>query len=240
MKDIVMLMEQYSAKTWLVVWDSRPTFRIDIDNNYKANRKGGGTEEERAMRQQMKQQLKEVGLILRYTGIKQLKSEGREADDILATLSARIDGEKVFVARDKDLYQLLGNDVILYDFLTEKNESWFRKEYGISPEDWITIQALTGDSTDNVPGVKGIGTKTAASLVRKCGSLDEILDSGIIRHEDKEIVRNAESLVRLCTNCKLIEIDSKYDPVKLRKIFERKKFWSLVGKLGVFQKNLLR
>jgi len=239
MKDIIILLEKYSAKTWLVVWDDRPTFRINMDNSYKADRKGGGTEEERAMRLQMRRQLKEVSIILRYTGIRQLKCCGREADDILATLSVRLDGEKVFIARDKDLYQLLGNSVTIYDFLTEKNESWFRKEYGIAPSDWVTVQALTGDSTDNVPGVKGIGTKTAVSLVRKYGSLNEILDSDIIKQEDMAIVNNAESLVRLCCDCELVEISSHYDPVRLRRIFESKHLHSLMGKLGVFQQMVL-
>jgi hypothetical protein len=75
--------------------------------------------------------------------------------------------------------------------------------------------------------------------VRKYGSLNEILDSDIIKQEDMAIVNNARSLVRLCDDCELTETPSHYDPVRLRRIFEEKQLHSLMGKLGVFQKMIL-
>ncbi len=118
--------------------------------------------------------------IVKAMGIPVIAAKGFEADDLLATLADRFGADDlrvVMVSRDKDLDQLLNDNVFLYD--PSKNElidaAAIEADKGYRPDQAIAIQTLTGDSTDNIPGVRGIGPKTAVKLIAQYGTAEEVL-----------------------------------------------------------------
>jgi DNA polymerase-1 len=168
------------------VFDSRtPTFRHELYPEYKANRQKAPED--------LHEQVPLVEEFLTALGIPCLKADGFEADDIIATLAVKAKNEKrncYILSSDKDLLQLVGNGVFqLRPSKTAKGEAnvsssgpvWeivgvdeVKTEWGVEPEKVLDLLSLTGDSSDNVPGVKGIGDKTAVKLMARYGSLDEI------------------------------------------------------------------
>ena len=156
----------------MVVWDSKaPSFRAQISADYKATRP--------PMPGNLSLQFPYIKHIVEKTGIAMLEKEGFEADDVIATLVRRLEGgdaEVFVVTSDKDLMQLVGDSVTIVD--TMKNLVMKREEvagkFGIDPALIPDFLALSGDSSDNIPGVHGIGEKTARDLVAAFGGLDEI------------------------------------------------------------------
>jgi len=148
------------------------TFRNELDSNYKANRS--------EVPQELLMQLPVAISWIEKMGYKTLGKEGFEADDMIATVVkfAKQKGINVrVVSHDKDLYQLIDDSkVVLVDAIKNSiiDEEYCINKYGVSPKQFIDYQALVGDSADNVPGVKGIGKVTAAKLLQKWGSLDNI------------------------------------------------------------------
>ncbi len=155
-----------------------PTFRHKMYDGYKAGRKGMPDE----LRSQMPV-LKELLTLLGYTVV---EKEGYEADDILGTLSAQCKGEdRCFVATgDRDSLQLVSDNtsVLLAATKTGKaitavyDKQRLMAEYGVEPAGMIEIKALMGDTSDNIPGVAGIGQKTAGSLISRFGNIDYIYE----------------------------------------------------------------
>ena len=149
-----------------------PSFRNQIYPEYKANRPEAPEE--------LKLQLPVAIEWIRKMGFANLSKEGFEADDVIATVTrfAEEQGMKVsIVSHDKDLYQLIDDKrVVLYDAIKRKeiDEKGCYEKFGVYPKDFIDFQALVGDSSDNVPGVKGIGVKTAAKLINRFHTLEEI------------------------------------------------------------------
>ncbi len=149
------------------------TFRNDLYDQYKANRD--------EMPADLRPQIPLTREATRAFNIACLEQEGFEADDIIATLScqARAAGGRVtIVSSDKDMMQLVGNGVEMFDAM--KNRRIGREEveekFGVGPERVVDVQALAGDSVDNVPGAPGIGIKTAALLINDFGDLESLLD----------------------------------------------------------------
>jgi DNA polymerase-1 len=133
--------------------------------------------------------------ILQAARVPLLREEGYEADDIIATLTRRLASAALpvcVVSRDKDLDQLLGPHVTLYDPMKDETMTAERllELKGWRPEQAIDAQVLTGDATDNVPGVPGIGPKTAARLLQKYGSV-----AAVVAHADELPVRQREGLL---------------------------------------------
>lgn len=125
-------------------------------------------------------QARRIVEIVAAMGIPVLEAEGYEADDILATAVERLAGEDlhvVLISRDKDLDQLIGPHVVLYDPMKDEtvDAAALEDEKGYPPEKAVEVQALTGDATDNIPGVAGVGPKTAARLIEKYGTADEVV-----------------------------------------------------------------
>ncbi len=158
---------------WIAVaMDSRgPSFRKDLDANYKANRPPPPED--------LSQQIERVKQISEAFGFKTFSIPGMEADDIIATLVAEARKQKhrtVIVSADKDLLQLVGDDVVMYDTMRERifgiDETV--EKFGVKPEQVVDVLALIGDSSDNVPGVPSVGPKTAATLLQQYHSLDEL------------------------------------------------------------------
>ena len=158
-----------------VVFDkSEKTFRTDFYPEYKAHRPEAPDD--------LKPQFPLIREAVRAFDIPCLEQAGFEADDLIATY-ARIASEAkattMIVSSDKDLMQLVTNGVALYDTMKDvriDREAVIEK-FGVPPEQVIDVQALMGDSTDNVPGVRGVGPKAASTLIFELGSLDRILDA---------------------------------------------------------------
>lgn len=150
------------------------TFRKEIYDAYKANRQ--------APPEDLTLQLPIAIEWIEKMGFANISMNGYEADDIIATIThlARKDGLKVrIVSHDKDLYQLIDDGVVvLYDSVKkcEIDEAGCVEKFGINPRDFINFQAILGDSSDNVPGVKGIGQKGASELINKYHTLEAIYE----------------------------------------------------------------
>ncbi|MBR9764160.1 MAG: DNA polymerase I [Rhodobacteraceae bacterium] len=149
------------------------TFRNDLYDLYKANRE--------AMPEDLRPQMPLTREATRAFNIACEEIEGYEADDIIATLScqARDAGGRVtIISSDKDLMQLVGDGVEMLDAMKNVriDVEGVEAKFGVAPNRVIDVQALAGDSVDNVPGAPGIGIKTAALLINEFGSLEELLD----------------------------------------------------------------
>ncbi len=164
-----------------VIFDySSKTFRKDLYDAYKANRSAPPEE-----------LIPQFGLIREATrafNLPCIETEGFEADDIIATYARQaeaIGADVTIVSSDKDLMQLVTANVHMYDSMKDKQISIpdVIEKWGVPPEKMIDLQAMTGDSVDNVPGIPGIGPKTAASLLAEYGDLDTLLERA---HEIKQ------------------------------------------------------
>ncbi len=149
------------------------TFRNDMYDQYKANRE--------AMPEDLRPQIPLTRDATRAFNIACEEMEGFEADDIIATLAcqAREAGGRVtIVSSDKDLMQLVGDGVEMLDPMKNKriDREGVEEKFGVGPERVVDVQALAGDSVDNVPGAPGIGIKTAALLINEFGDLETLLD----------------------------------------------------------------
>lgn len=149
------------------------TFRNDLYDQYKANRD--------AMPEDLRPQIPLTREATRAFNIACEEIEGFEADDIIATLAcqARDAGGRVtIVSSDKDLMQLVCGGVEMMDPMKNKriDSDGVVEKFGVGPERVVDVQALAGDSVDNVPGAPGIGIKTAALLINEFGTLEDLLD----------------------------------------------------------------
>lgn len=162
-------------------------FRREIYSEYKAHRDPSPED--------MQVQIERIISIIHGVGIPTLRVPGFEADDIIATLARRLadaDTHVYIVSRDKDLDQLLNENVTLYDPTRDEDVTPARlfELKGWRPEQAIDAQTLIGDSTDNVPGVPGIGPKTAAKLLEKYGSA-----AGVFAHADELTPKQRENVL---------------------------------------------
>jgi len=170
---LLKLLREQQPDYIAVVFDlPGPTFRHEAYKGYKAHRK--------PMPPELIDQLPWVKRILTAMRIGVFEEQGYEGDDVMGTLAVRGAREGlrvVLVTRDKDARQLLDDDIVTYDARTDTvfTAMDLEKEWGIAPAQVPELMALAGDKTDNVPGVPGIGPKTAAGLIRRFGSVDGVL-----------------------------------------------------------------
>ena len=159
-----------------VAFDLRaPTFRHKANASYKANRKG--------MPEELAQQMPIIKKLLGLMGIRIVECEGFEADDILGTLSkaASDNGSECYILTgDRDSFQLVSDRVTVRLAGTKETKIYtparIMEEYGVSPRQMIEVKALMGDASDNISGVRGIGEKTALSLIQQCGSVNKLYE----------------------------------------------------------------
>ena len=187
-----------------VIFDySSKTFRNDLYHLYKANRSAPPED-----------LIPQFGLIRHATrafNLPCIETEGFEADDIIATyarLAEATGADVTIISSDKDLMQLVTPNVHMYDAMKDKQIGIpdVMEKWGVAPDKMIDLQAMTGDSTDNVPGIPGIGPKTAAQLLEEFGDLETLLArAGEIKQQKRRenIIANAE-LARLSR--KLVEL----------------------------------
>lgn len=153
-----------------------PTFRHKANASYKANRKG--------MPEELAQQMPVIKELLQDMGIKIVECSGYEADDILGTLSkaANDSGNQCFILTgDRDSFQLVSENVTVRLATTKETKIYtperIMEEYGVTPRQMIEVKALMGDSSDNISGVKGIGEKTALSLIKENESVEKLYEN---------------------------------------------------------------
>ena len=149
------------------------TFRNEIFDQYKANRE--------AMPEDLRPQIPLTRDASRAFNIATHEIEGYEADDIIATLACQareLGGRVTILSSDKDLMQLVGGGVEMLDPMKNKriDSEGVEEKFGVGPERVVDVQALAGDSVDNIPGAPGIGVKTAALLINEYGDLETLLD----------------------------------------------------------------
>ena len=157
-----------------VIFDSaRKNFRNEIYKDYKANRSEAPDD--------LVPQFEYIRKSVEAFNLPSIEQINYEADDLIATYSKKIiqAGAKVtIISSDKDLMQLVSDKVRLYDPMKNKiiGDKEVKDKFGVEPNQVVDVQSLAGDSSDNIPGVPGIGIKTAAELINKYKNLDTLLD----------------------------------------------------------------
>jgi DNA polymerase-1 len=189
-----------------VVFDkSEKTFRNEMYSEYKANR----TEPPDDLRPQFAF----IREAVRAFDLPCLEQIGFEADDLIATyvrLACEAGASATIVASDKDLMQLVNDCVVMYDTMKDRRIGIPEvvEKFGVPPEKVIEVQALIGDSTDNVPGVPGIGVKTAAQLIGEYGDLETLLARASEIKQDKRRQALIENAERARLSKKLVTLDA--------------------------------
>ncbi|MEA3545754.1 MAG: DNA polymerase I, partial [Thermodesulfobacteriota bacterium] len=170
---LLTLLREEQPDRVAVIFDAKgPTFRKKLFPEYKANRS--------AMPEDLVPQISLIKDIVRAFNLPALELSGYEADDIIATLAKRYAAQGLavtVVTGDKDLMQVVGERVRLLDTMKKKvsGRDEVIERFGVPPEQVLEILGLAGDSSDNIPGVPGIGEKTASSLIREFGTIENLL-----------------------------------------------------------------
>lgn len=222
MNIMLKYIDEYKPDYLCVAFDLKaPTFRHKMYDQYKAQRKG--------MPDDLAEQMPHLKEILSAMNILQLSLEGYEADDIIGTVSRICDENELrcnIVTGDKDDLQLASENTSVLLTTTRMgqtttevlNDKGVFEKYGVTPEEFISVKALMGDSSDNIPGVKGIGEKTAFDLLSYFHSLDnmyENIDDDHIKKAAREKLiagkEDAYLCQKLCTIDKNVPIDFKIE-----------------------------
>jgi DNA polymerase I len=239
------LLSDYRPKGVAVAWDTRPVHRHEVSETYKVDR--------RPMPDLLREQFPHFRPIVEAFGYRNLEFEGWEADDVIATLATRADEAGVkttVVSTDRDAFQLVSDNIRLMMtprgvadvnvYTPERVEA----RYGIRPDQIPDFIGLKGDTSDNIPGIPGIGDKTAGQLVAQYGSLEEVIEhadeltparSKAIR-EHSEQARQSKLLATMRR-----DLDLDFDPAEivlsppdrsqLREIFRRFEFRALLNRV---------
>src|SRR5881296_3887811 len=246
------LLSDYKPKGVAVAWDTRARHRHEISEEYKAER--------RPMPDLLGEQFPYFRPIVEAFSYRNLEFEGWEADDVIATLATRADEEGIktcVVSTDRDAFQLVSENVCL--MMTPRGVSdvnvytpeRVEARYGIRPDQIPDFIGLKGDTSDNIPGVPGIGDKTAGQLIAQYGSLEEA-----IAHADelsparrKNVLANAEiarESKTLATMRRDLDIDcdpsqlvlAPPDRSELREMFRRFEFRGLLSRVDQLEAAL--
>lgn len=227
----------------IVAFDKGKTFRHDKYTEYKAGRI--------EMPDELRLQFPVAKELLTYMGIKYYECDNYEADDIIGTFARYCDEEEDFIgtiiSSDKDLLQLISKDVDI-KLLKQKdyiryNEETFKEAYGIDPIHIIDLKALMGDNSDNIPGVKGIGEKTALKLLQDYKTLDGVYNhladlTPKMREKLENDKENAYMTYDLATIYKEVPMEISIPDIKLKeknhielnKLYQELEFYSFLKK----------
>lgn len=238
---LLHVLQKHMGDVFVIVLDSgRDTFRAKLYEAYKAHRPP--TPED------LKSQFPLIGEACEAFGIQTISQQGFEADDIIATYAQDLvsKGCKVeIVSSDKDLMQLINDNISMYDAVHSKSIG--RREvvekYDVQPEQMVYLQALMGDSVDNVPGVAGIGPKTAAKLVRQYGTLENLynnLDQVTPERIREKLIRDKEQAfisLKLVSLVKDVDVEKKYVSVhynaaRIKEFLRKYSFISLLNRVN--------
>jgi len=243
-KMLMKLLDEKSPEYVAVAFDAKgPTFRHEISQDYKATRP--------PMPEDLAVQIPYIKEVVAGLNLKTLEMEGYEADDIIGTIAglARDQGlNVVIVSGDKDFRQILLENTIMWDPMSEKLVDYptIKRDYGIEPEQIIEVMALSGDTVDNIPGIPGVGEKTATNLIQQFHSIENLFENTdkVAKASLKEKLEQSTEQVLLSK--KLVTIDNSV-PIeitiddlrlqspkkdKLAQIFRELEFKSLVDKFS--------
>jgi DNA polymerase I len=246
------LLSDYRPRGVAVAWDTSPVHRKELDAEYKVDR--------RPMPDLLREQFPHLRPIVEAFGYANLEFEGWEADDVIATLAARADAAGVrtcVVSTDRDAFQLCTQNVCL--MMTPRGVADVHvytpervlARYGVTPEQVPDFIGLKGDTSDNIPGVPGIGDKTAGQLVSQYGSLEAVLehlddlspgrakslrDHGEQARASKELATMRRDLPLDVDPAELVL--SPPDRSQLKEIFRRFEFRNLLGRVDELDEAL--
>ena len=253
---IARLVQDHRPDDLVACWDNdwRPQWRVDLIPSYKAHRVAEEHElgpDEEEVPDTLTPQIPVIEAVLAAVGIARVGADGYEADDIIGTLTARATGPVDIVTGDRDLFQLVDDARqrrVLYPLkgvgtLQATDEAWLREKYGVDGPGYVDLALLRGDPSDGLPGVPGIGEKTAAKLLATYGDLDGIMAAVGDRtsrltpaqrrrlDEARAYVAVAPQVVRVAADVALPDFDAALpsaprDPVALEELAER---WGLGG-----------
>ena len=215
---ILKLLADKNPRYLVITFDTKgPTFRHKIYEDYKANRP--------PMPEDMAVQIPVIKSIIKNLNIRLIEKEGYEADDVIGTL-ARINKEKgynvVIVSGDKDFRQVITAGISMLDTMKETITDYasLKQTYGFEPEKFIDVMGLSGDSTDNIPGIPGVGEKTAIDLIKDFGSFENVFEN-VDKIKKKKLKQNLKEFRHNAfLSKKLVTIDSfvplEYDVEQLK------------------------
>ena len=210
---LVRIIGDIKPRYMLVAFDRKePTFRHEMYADYKGTRK--------PMPEDLRPQIDLMKKVLDTMGISRYEQAGIEADDIIGSMAKRYKGDTIIITGDKDSFQLVDETTSVYftrrgitetDIYSNEN---FKEKTGIEPIQIIDLKSMMGDSSDNIPGIAGVGEKTALSLVEKYGSLENLYSHiDELSGKLKEKVENSKDIAYLSKT--LATINVKLDiPVK--------------------------
>jgi ribonuclease HI len=215
-KMLLNLLQENQPDYLAVIFDPprEETFRRELYPEYKANRD--------AMPEDLADQIQYIRQILQALNISTMKVAGFEADDVIATLARRYTSEELqvtVVTGDKDLMQIVDQKISLLDTMKNKRSGPQEalERFGVPPERVPDVLGLAGDISDNIPGVPGVGEKTAAELVRRFGSLEDVLKwkhlvSGKKRKENLQLYADQARLSKTLATVRYdVELDVSLD-----------------------------
>lgn len=243
LKMLTKIIKEHKPTHIAVVFDSKKkTFRNDIFENYKIKRP--------PLPEEIRIQIPNVHRLLESLNIKILMEEGLEADDLIASLVKKFgnDIEICVVTADKDLFQLVGNNISVWHPLKDMfiNNDKVTEILGIPPEKITDYLALCGDNVDGIPGVKGIGEKTAKSLLERFGSLEDIYNhidkiegkTKTLLLEQKEMAFLSKKLAQLYVkdieNVQISDFEiGKPNEIELRELLKELNFFDFIKEFNL-------
>ncbi len=237
---LMKLIKEADIKYGACLFDSKESFRKQSYEAYKANRKG--------MPEDLVSQVDYLTDISYLLGFETFKLDGYEADDLIARAVKNFEESRIsicIVSSDKDLKQLLSDRVFIYDALKNKliTKTMFEAENGIKPEEYRYVLALMGDASDNIPGIKGIGEKTAFALIKDYHNLDGVYKNidFINKPKLKELLVNykedAYKSLELASFYKDIDLAEAYFTPEPGKSADHNKIFNSLGDFALKEKN---
>lgn len=228
------ILEEEQPRYLTVAFDVKaPTFRHELYQEYKGTRK--------PMPGELRQQVPVLHQVLQAMGIAIVEKAGYEADDIIGTLAKRGEAqgvEVVIVSGDRDLLQLVSEHITLRIPKTKKTgteiedytPAEIREKYQIAPEQIVDLKALMGDSSDNIPGIPGVGEKTAAKIIAQFGSIENAMAHVAEIKPNKakeslehnyELAQLSKKLAAICTDC---ELDYDLEGARIGELFTQEAY----------------
>ncbi|MFO8163244.1 MAG: DNA polymerase I [Desulfatiglandales bacterium] len=243
-KMLMKLLDDKSPDYVAVAFDVKgPTFRHKIFKDYKATRP--------PMPDELVVQIPYIKDVVDNFSVTMLEKEGYEADDIIGTIAIRASNQGfnvIIVSSDKDFRQTLSKNIVMWDPMSEKvlDYAALKHNYGIEPEQVIEVMALAGDSIDNIPGIPGIGEKTALSLIQQFHSIENLfqntnqLTKASLKKKIEEFKEQALLSKKLVTIKNSVPVDINLDDLRLgspkkeelAEIFRKLEFKSLINKFS--------
>ena len=241
-RELMRILEQENPDYIAVAFDTGKTFRDQMFPEYKATRA--------KMPDDLREQIERIREMVDAFNIPRLEVEGFEADDVLGTVAKQVTAQGLgvkIITGDRDLLQLVGERTAVYlagDDQTYITDEDVVRKLGVRPDQVVDYKAIVGDTSDNIPGVKGVGEKTAVGLLEKYGTLDEVyahIDEVEKRwktklEESKESAYLSYDLAKIKTDVKLkFDLEKAkahdFDTAKVIEFFTRFEFKSLVKSL---------